>query len=195
MASCRSRVTSDDAKGHPDCNLLMEGRRWPLAAEWDLPAQRLPGTDGCGVVWLSRIQCGRFAMIRMFETRRLATAVVSQSGSRPARQGSSTTTDVLRLTPVTRQPRRSETSHPLLAVGGSVFYSFNFVACGNYAVTLVSGGGLDDGQTRIGISRAGPRCRAGIAAPWARRKWLVSAGPGICVRVAVRVSARRSRSL
>ncbi len=76
-------------------------------------------------------------------------------------------------------------------VGGTAFYSFNFVAYGNLSVTLtgVTGVGLADGQTLgLGVGRpVGASCNATTsvsASPSDTAQLTGVFGPGIyCVRV------------
>lgn len=131
-------------------------------------------------------------MIRMFKTRRLTAVVFGGVLFLSACGKDSSTTTTTSPTPVAAAATITESFSSPMAVGGSVFYSFNFVAYGNYAVTLtsVSGGGLDDGQTLgIGIGRpSGTACSVAApvaAAPGDAAQVTGVNGPGIyCVRVA-----------
>ncbi len=131
-------------------------------------------------------------MIRMFKTRRLTAVVFGGVLFLSACGKDSSTTTTTSPTPVAAAATITESFSSPIAVGGSVFYSFNFVAYGNLSVTLskVSGGGLDDGQT-LGLSigrPGGTSCNPAstvAAAPGDAAQLTGVYGPGIyCVRVA-----------
>lgn len=131
-------------------------------------------------------------MIRMFKVRRLTAVVLGGVLFLSACNKNSSTSTTTSPTPVAAAATITESFSAPIVVGGTVFYSFNFAAYGNLAVTLTraSGGGLDDGQTLgLGIGRpSGTACNATTAvaaAPGDAAQLTGVYGPGIyCVRVA-----------
>lgn len=131
-------------------------------------------------------------MIRMLSARRFAAlafgALLISTG---CGKDSSSTATTTAPTPVAAAATITETFSVPLTIGGTAFYSFNFVAYGNLAVTVtrVTGGGLDDGQTLgLGVGRpVGTTCSATTtvsAAPGDAAQLTGVYGPGIyCVRI------------
>ena len=129
-------------------------------------------------------------MERMFKARLLVALVVSGACVTAACSKTSTATTTS-PTPTAAAATITESFTSALPIGGGAFYSFNFVAYGNVAVTLtgVSGGGLADGQTvGLGLGRpSGTSCSptTSVAAlPSDTAQVTGIYGPGIyCVRV------------
>jgi len=130
-------------------------------------------------------------MIRMFKARRLTAVVLGGLLGLSACSKNSSTATTTSPTPVAVAATITENFSSPIAVGGSVFYSFNFAAYGNLSVTLskVTGGGLDAGQTlALGIGRpSGTSCNPAqtvSAAPGDTAQLTGVYGPGVyCVRV------------
>lgn len=104
---------------------------------------------------------------------------------------SASTSTTTSPTPVAAAATITESFTASVPVGGTAFYSFNFVAYGNLSVTLtgVTGVGLPDGQTLgLGVGRpVGASCNATTsvsASPSDTAQLTGVFGPGIyCVRV------------
>ena len=137
-------------------------------------------------------QSGRWLakMERMFKAR-LFVALVVSGASVAAGCSKNSTSTTTSPTPTAAAATITESFTAALAVGGGVFYSFNFAAYGNVAVTLTgaTGGGLADGQTvGLGIGRpSGTSCSAATsvaAMPSDTPQVTGTYGPGIyCVSV------------
>ena len=131
-------------------------------------------------------------MIRMFKARRLTAVIFGGVLFLSACGKDSSTSTTTAPTPVAAAATLTESFSTPIGVGGTVFYSFNFAAYGNLAVTLtrVTGGGLDAGQTLgLGVGRpSGTACNTASsvsAAPGDTAQLTGVYGPGIyCIRVA-----------
>ena len=129
-------------------------------------------------------------MIRMFKARPLL-ALISTGALLVAACHKNSTSTTTSPTPTPAAATITESFTAPIGIGGTIFYSFSFVAYGNTNITLtsVAGGGLPDGQTLgMGVGRPGATgcttTNTVAATPSDTAQLTGTYGPGIyCVRV------------